>query len=67
MYKQTDKERFKPTKRVALDGKIWWCVWDRLKQAFSSFVCHGKYRTKGDCEIYIAYYNKAWNLPHILN
>jgi hypothetical protein len=35
--------------------------------AFSSFVCHGKYRTKGDCEFYIAYYNKEWNLPHILN
>nr|DAG73761.1 MAG TPA: hypothetical protein [Bacteriophage sp.] len=67
MYKLTDKERFKPAKRCALDGKTWWCVWDRLKQTFSSFVCHGKYRTKSDCEIYIAYYNKAWNLPHILN
>lgn len=53
--------------RELSDGKTWWCVWDRQKQAFSSFVCHGKYRTKSLCELRIAYHNKAWNLPHILN
>lgn len=23
---------FKPAKRIALDGKVWWMVWDTVQQ-----------------------------------
>ena len=42
-----------PRKRTALDGKVWWCVFDTEKQKFSTFLCYGKYKHKKDCELAI--------------
>lgn len=55
-------KRFIPKKRIALDGKIWWCVFDTLRSGFSTFTCHGKYKTKNLCEFYIDFYDREWNL-----
>ena len=33
----------------ALDGKVWWCVYDLNKHTFSTLICFGKYKTKKDC------------------
>lgn len=38
-----------PKKRTALDGKVWWCVYDLTKHTFSALICFGKYKTKKDC------------------
>ena len=45
-----EESRFEPRQRTALDGKIWWVVYDRYKQEFSSLVCFVKYKTKKDCQ-----------------
>ena len=47
-YKQ--ESRFEPRQRTALDGKVWWVVYDRYKQEFSSLTCFRKYKTKKDCQ-----------------
>lgn len=41
--------RFEPRKRTALDGKVWWCVYDAKENRWSTYLYHGKYRTKKDC------------------
>ncbi len=41
--------RFEPRKRTALDGKVWWCVYDTKENRWSTYLYHGKYRTKKDC------------------
>lgn len=50
-------ERFIPMKRTALDGKVWWCVFDTKRMNYSTFTCHGKYKTKKLCKFYIDFYN----------
>ena len=50
-------ERFIPKKRIALDGKVWWCVWDNETNAWSNYLCHSKYKTKKDCIWCINKYN----------
>ena len=45
--------RFIPQKRIALDGKIWWCVYDMKRKSFSTYTCHGKYTTKTNCQLAI--------------
>lgn len=47
--------RFEPRKRIALDGKIWWCVYDTKAQQYSSRLCFGKYKRKMDCAFAIKY------------
>lgn len=39
-------KRFEPRKRTALDGRVWWCVYDNERHAWSAFLCHGRYRTR---------------------
>lgn len=52
-------DKFIPMKRTALDGKIWWCVYDTDTHEFLTLLCFGKYRTKKDCQYAIdTYYNK---------
>lgn len=41
---------FKPKKRTALDGKVWWCVYDLKRRMWSPLLCFGKYKTKKDCQ-----------------
>lgn len=45
-----EESPFEPRQRTALDGKVWWVVYDRYKQEFSSLTCFGKYKTKKDCQ-----------------
>ena len=52
--------RFAPKKRTALDGKVWWCVYDMQRSCWSTYTCHGKYKTKRDCQYAIDKYNKLW-------
>lgn len=53
-------DRFKPVKRTAIDGKVWWCVWDKMKCDWSTYTCHGRYKTKKAAWADIKYYNEAW-------
>lgn len=50
---------FEPRRRTALDGKVWWVVYDRYKQEFSSLTCFGKYKTKRDCQTAIDNYKEV--------
>lgn len=38
-----------PKRRTALDGKLWWCVYNLDKKEWSTLTCFGKYKTKGEC------------------
>ena len=42
--------RFEPRQRTALDGKVWWVVYDRYREEFSSLTCFGRYKTKKACQ-----------------
>ena len=52
-------ERFEARKRTALDGLLWWCVWDKARHNWSTFLVHGKYRRKKDAEYAISTANKV--------
>lgn len=46
-----------PVKRTALDGHMWWVVWDAEKLKYCNLLCFGRYRTKKTCQMAInAYY-----------
>lgn len=51
-------DRFEAARRTAIDGKTWWCVYDRLKNCWSTFLCHGKYRTRKEAREMIGHWNK---------
>lgn len=51
---------FVPTKRTALDGKVWWCVYDTVENKWSTLLCFGKYRTKRDCQYAIDRYTEKF-------
>lgn len=51
-----------PRKRIALDGRVWWCVFDVDKGNWSSLSCFGKYKLKKDCQFVIDYYKEKWGL-----
>lgn len=40
--------RFSTKQRTALDGRVWWCIWDNVRNNWSTFTMHGKYRTRRD-------------------
>lgn len=48
-----------PRKRTALDGKIWWCVFDTNKMQWSTLVVFTKYKTKKACQEAIDKWNKT--------
>jgi hypothetical protein len=58
MYKLTRQDGsvavasdFKPVKRTALDGKVWWVIWDCVEQGYSSWYgLRGRYKRKKDCQ-----------------
>ena len=52
--------RFTPIKKASLDGKKWWGVWDEKNGRLSTFICHGYYKTKKECQFYIDFYNKKY-------
>lgn len=41
---------YRAVKRTALDGKIWWVIWDNVHNCYSTRTDHGKYRTKKAAE-----------------
>ena len=47
-----------PRKRTALDGKVWWCVFNTDTMKWSTIVLFGRYKTKRDCQIAIDSYNR---------
>ena len=47
-------ERFVPKERTALDGKVWWCIYDNKHNCWATFVGFGKYKRKKDALIAIA-------------
>ena len=49
-------KRFEPRKRTALDGRVWWCVFDNERNAWSTFLCHGRYKTRKAAEYAIDRY-----------
>lgn len=54
-------KRFIPLKRTALDGIVWWCVFDRKNGRHSTLTCHGRYKTKKDCLWKIDWYEReSW-------
>lgn len=55
-----ENNRFSPSKRIDLDGKTWWGVWDAQKGCFSTVIYHGYYKTKKECQFYIDFYNQKY-------
>lgn len=49
-----------PRKRTALDGKVWWCVFDTDTLKWSTLVCFTKYKLKRDCQFAIDKYNRLY-------
>ena len=42
-----------PRKRTALDGKVWWCVFNTETMKWSTLTCFGEYKRKKDCQLVI--------------
>ena len=45
-----------PRKITALDGKVWWCVFDTDKMKWSTLIRFGKYKTRRECQMDIDFY-----------
>ena len=58
----SETTRFVPMQRSAVDGKVWWVVYDNDEHKYSTYTCFGKYKTKKECQADIDYYSAAWNL-----
>lgn len=52
------EERFEPRQRTAIDENIWWVVYDKFSQEYSTLTCFGKYKTKKDCLTAIKLYKE---------
>lgn len=39
-------ERYTPKKRLAVDGRLWWCIYDNKRNTWSTNTSHGRYKTK---------------------
>lgn len=48
-----------PRKRMALDGKIWWCVFDMNTMKWSTITLFTKYKTKMACQEAIDKWNET--------
>lgn len=55
-----DTPRFIPQKRIAVDGKQWWCAYDTQRHCWSTYTCHGKYRTRSACQLAIGIANQTY-------
>ena len=45
------QSRFEPLKRTALDGKVWWCVFDNKPP--TRYIAGAKFKTRKSCVIHI--------------
>ena len=43
-------ERYEPRKRTAIDGRVWWYVYDTIENRYSNLLRFAKYRTKKECQ-----------------
>ena len=55
-----DGPRFVPKKRTALDGKMWWAIYDNKCGRFSSLIGHGRYQTRRDAQLCIDFMHKRY-------
>lgn len=53
---------FEPKQRTAIDGIVWWVVFDSTKMQYSTLICFGKYKTKKACQQAIDFYKNKWGL-----
>lgn len=49
---------FEPRKRTALDGRVWWCVFNTDAMKWSTITMFGKYKTKSACQESIKRYGR---------
>lgn len=40
--------KYTPRKRTALDGVVWWCIFDESTRTYSTDIRRGKYKRKKD-------------------
>lgn len=52
--------RYSAEKRTALDGKVWWCIFDHKE---CKYIAGYKYRTRTECEGLIGGMVRAGELP----
>lgn len=50
---------FEPRKRTALDGKVWWCVFDISTMKWSTITMFTRYKTKRACQEAIDKWNET--------
>lgn len=50
-------DRFIPQPRTTVDGKQVWCVYDRERKGYSTYTCHGNYKSKRECQMAIVFWN----------
>ena len=54
-------KQFEARQRTAVDGIVWWCVFDVLRRKWSTLTCHGQYKTKREAEYAIRVYGmRGW-------
>lgn len=55
---EKEKQRFEPRKRTGLDGKVWWEIWDKDRNEWSTMVRHlFRFRTRKSAQFHIEYSN----------
>ena len=48
--------RFTPSKRIAIDGKTWWSIWDNKNDKWATFYgLTSCFKTRKDCKLHIDY------------
>ena len=52
--------RYSAEKRTALDGKVWWCIFDHKK---GEYIAGSKYRMMAECRMMIRRKVRAGELP----
>lgn len=45
-------------KRIAIDGKVWWCVFDTYTMTWSTATVFTRYKRKKDCQYAIDKWNE---------
>ena len=48
-----EKTNLVPAKRTALDGRVWWVVFDDASGKYSTLLCFGRYKTRKAAQIAI--------------
>lgn len=54
--------RYVPSKRTALDGKVWWCLFDRLR---GEYLPGMRSRTRTDAVLWLELAFRRGELPYV--